>query len=133
MSEFEGGGYSDESAGQPVFGEPQVARQFLEAPPAFDNLIIQAGSVATLEDIQGQMRTMMLGVRYRSPTLTNAPVFWCLSTRGADGEANHLALQAVIGQLELAQGRAVRRGKRPNGKPPQSVAEQGAIETQIAS
>lgn len=130
----EGGGeFRDESVGQPVFGEPQVASKLLEAPADFEGLIIQAGSAAELEGIMSRMRTMSLGIQYRSPTLTQSPLMWLLATRGSDGEANSMALQAAIGQLELAQGRGGRRPQRGKQQQSKSMAEQGAIETQVAS
>ena len=124
------GDYRDESAGDGILGEPQVARKFLEAPDTLEELLIRAGSVADLEEMMGQMRTLQTGVRYRAPTLTHAPMMWCLSTRGAGGEANQMALQAAIGQLDLARGRRAGGGRRRNG---QSPVEEGAIATEVAS
>lgn len=136
MSEAGAGGqeqYRDESAGEGVLGEPQVARKFLEPPDRLEELLIRTGSVANLPEMMGQMRTMQVGVRYRSPTLTNAPMLWCIATRGAEGEANQMALQAAIGQLDLARGRRNGGGMRRRNGGGDSLAEQGAIVTEVAS
>ncbi len=103
----------DDAGGQLLASEPAVAKRFLEAPEVLAEYLIRTGSSATLADILDWQRTLQIGLKYRNRTLVANAVQWFLATRGADGEANHIAMSTAVGQLhELAfhkpTGRSVR-------------------------
>ena len=89
--------FTDDAAGQVLGGDSRVAREFLQAPEALEEHIIRAGSSATLEDIIGWQRTLLLGIKYRNATLVNNATYWFLATRGALGEANETTMITAIG------------------------------------
>ena len=110
MNELDGIG-ADDGGGQLLGGEPAVAKHFLEAPEVLAEYLIRTGSSATLQDILDWQRTLQVGLKYRNRTLVANAVQWFLATRGADGEANHIASSTAVGQLhELAFY------KRPGGR-----------------
>ena len=94
---------TDDGGGQMLGGEPAVARRFLEAPEVLAEYLIRTGSSAILADILDWQRALQTGLKYRNRTLVANAVQWFLATRGADGEANHIASSTAVGQLhELA-------------------------------
>ena len=91
---------TDDAGGQMFQMANQVAGKFLEAPDALSELGIRTGTAASLQDSVDWYDVLFLAYKYRNPQLAAKALAWFNSTRGADGEANRIAMSvAAQGQI----------------------------------